>query len=204
MITGRLACGEHAAAASTAARSPRNRGATRVGAIRSSSPSDLRMSPGSDRNTGPVGGANAVLAARCTMPRQVVDAAHLVRPFHERTRQRRQVGRQDRLGDDEFLVLLAGGHQDRRGRLLGVVQHAHGVAQAGRDMEVRDRELAGRLRVAVRHRHDGGLLQAEHVAQLVLGRERIHQRQLGGAGIAEQDLDAFLLRAAPGRHAFRT
>src|SRR5262249_18831889 len=34
---------------------------------------------------------------------------------------------------------------------------------------------------------------AEHVAQLVLDRERIHQRQLGGAGIAEQDLDPLLL-----------
>ena len=55
------------------------------------------------------------------------------------------------------------------------------------------RELAGGLRVAVGHRHDGGLLQAEHVADLVLGRERIHQRQLGGAGIAEHDLDALLL-----------
>ena len=127
-------------------------------------------------------------------PRQILDASHLVRPFDERPRQARQVGRQDRLGDDEFLVLLSGRDQDRRGRLLGVVQHAHGVAETRRDMEVRDRELAGRLRVTVRHRHDAGLLQAEHVAQLVLGRERVHQRQLGGAGIAEQDLDAFLLQ----------
>ena len=193
MITGRLACASTAAAASTAARSPRSRGAMRVGAIRSSSASDLRMSPGSDRNTGPVGGASAVLAARCTMPRQVGDAADLVGPFDERPRQPRQVGREDRLGDDELVVLLAGGDQDRRGRLLGVVQHPHGVAEPGRDVEVRHRELAGRLRVAVGHRHHGGLLQAEHVAQLVLGRERVHQRQLGGAGIAEQNLDAFLL-----------
>ena len=126
-------------------------------------------------------------------PRQVGDAADLVGPFDERPRQPRQVGREDRLGDDELVVLLAGGDQDRRGRLLGVVEHTHGVAEPGRDVEVRHRELAGRLRVAVGHRHHGGLLQAEHVAQLVLGRERVHQRQLGGAGIAEQNLDAFLL-----------
>ena len=28
---------------------------------------------------------------------------------------------------------------------------------------------------------------------LILGRERIHQRQFGGAGVAEHDLDALLL-----------
>src|SRR5215467_238551 len=60
-------------------------------------------------------------------------------------------------------------------------------------MEIDYRELARRLRIAVRHRHDRRLLQAEQVAQLVLGRERIHQRQFGGAGISEHDLDAFLL-----------
>src|SRR5215468_7416198 len=60
-------------------------------------------------------------------------------------------------------------------------------------MEVDHRELARCLGVAVGHRHDRRLLQAEQVTQLVLGRERIHQRQLGGAGISEQDLDAFLL-----------
>ncbi len=61
-------------------------------------------------------------------------------------------------------------------------------------MQVDHRELAGGLGVAVGHRHHGGLLQAEDVVDLVLGRERIHQRQLGGAGIAEQVLDAFLLQ----------
>src|SRR5262249_37370665 len=60
-------------------------------------------------------------------------------------------------------------------------------------MEIDHRELARRLGIAVRHRHDGRLLQAEQVTQLVLGRERIHQRQFGGAGISEHDLDAFLL-----------
>ena len=136
--------------------------------------------------------------------RQVLDAMHLGRPFHERPRQRRQVGGQDRLGDDVFQVLLAGGEQDRRIRLHRVVQHAHGVAQAGRDMQVEHRELAGGLRVAVGHRHQRGLLQAEDVADVVLDRERIHQRQLGGAGIAEHDLDALLLQAVRGRRAYRT
>ncbi len=126
--------------------------------------------------------------------RQIGEAVHLGRPFHQRAGERRQVGPQDRLGDVEALVVLAGGDEDAARRLLGVVEHAHGVAEPGRDMEVHHRELAGRLRVAVGHRHRGRLLQGEHVADVALDRERVHQRQLGGAGIAEHDLDAFLLQ----------
>ncbi len=125
--------------------------------------------------------------------RQVGEPMHLGRPLHQRARDRRQIRHQDRLGHVEGLLVLSGGDEDRRARLLGVVEHAHGVAEARRGVEVAHRQLAGRLRIAVRHRHDGGLLQAEHVADLVLGCERIHQRQLGGAGIAEHDLDALLL-----------
>ena len=126
--------------------------------------------------------------------RQVLQPMHLARPFHQRARDRRQLGIEDRLGPVEVLVVLAGGDEDRRAGLLRVVQHAHRVAEAGRDVQVHDRELAGGLRVAVRHRHHGGFLQAEHVAHLVVDRERVHQRQLGGAGIAEQHIDTFLLQ----------
>ena len=147
------------------------RGATRVGAIRSMSASFLRMSPGSDRNTGPVGGASAVLAARCTSSGRSCEAMHLARPFHSGRASGRQVGRQDRLGAVEVRVVLAGGDQDRRAGLLRVVEHAHRVAEAGRDVQVDHRELAGGLRVAVGHRHHGGLLQAEHVADVVVDRE---------------------------------
>ena len=136
---------------------------------------------------------------------QVVEALDLRREFHERPGQRRQVGGKDRLLDEIFGVLLAGGDQDRRARHLRVVEHAHGVAEAGRDVEVEHRELAGGLRVAVGHRHQRGLLQAEDVADVVLDREGVHQRQFGGAGIAEHDPDALLLeqieeRAFTGHH----
>ena len=67
------------------------------------------------------------------------------------------------------------------------------VAEPGRDMDIGDGETARGLGVAVGHRHHRGFLEAEHVAQPGLDRERIHQRQLGGAGIAEEDFDAFLL-----------
>jgi len=49
--------------------------ATRVGAPSSISPSSLRMSPGSERNTGPVGGASAVLAAACA----AAEVVHCIR-----------------------------------------------------------------------------------------------------------------------------
>ena len=156
-------------------------------------PSALRMSPGSDRNTGPVGGASAVLAARCTSRGRSARRCTSVDHF---TSGRAIVGRSaHRIGSVALKLWSCWPAVTRigRARLLRVVEHAHGVAEAGRDVQVDHRELAGRLRVAVRHRHDGRLLQAEHVAQLVLGRERVHQRQFGGAGIAEHDLDAFLL-----------
>jgi len=60
-------------------------------------------------------------------------------------------------------------------------------------VKIEHRELAGRLGVAVRHGHQGRLLQAKHVLDLVLDREGVHQRQLRGAGIAEHHLDTFLL-----------
>ena len=125
--------------------------------------------------------------------RQVFRAMHLGGPFDERPRQRRQVRRQHRLGDEIFEVLLAGGDQHRRVGLHGVVEHAHGVAEPGRDMEIEHREIAGGLRIAVGHRHQRGLLKPENVTDVVLDREGVHQRQFGGAGIAEHDRDALLL-----------
>jgi hypothetical protein len=90
--------------------------------------------------------------------------------------------------------VLTRGHENGRTGLLRVVEHAHGVAEAGRDVKIDHCELARRLRIPVRHRHDGRFLQSQQVAYLVLGCERVHQRQFGGAGIAEHDLDALLLQ----------
>src|SRR5271154_3010530 len=170
MMTGRSALASRSAAAATASASPRTRGATRVGSSRSISASSFKMSPGSDRNTGPVGGA-----------------------FDERPSEPRQVGGQHRLGGEVFEVLLAGGDEHRCVSLHRVVEHAHGVAETGRDMKVQHREIAGGLGIAVGHRHQGCFLEAEDVADVVLDREGVHQRQFGGAGIAEHDRDTLLL-----------
>ncbi len=118
---------------------------------------------------------------------------HFGGPFDERPRQRRQVRSQDRLGDEVFEVLLAGRDQHRRVRLHRVVEHPHGIAEPGRDMEIKHGETGGGLRIAVGHRHQRGFLEAQDVANVVLDRERVHQRQFGGARIAEHDRDALLL-----------
>ncbi len=125
--------------------------------------------------------------------RQILDSAHFGRPFDERPRDGRQVGPQDGLAEIEALIVLPGGEQDGRRRLLRVVQHAQRVAEPRRDMDIGDGEPARGLRIAVGHRHHRRLLEPEHVAQAGLHGERIHQRQLGGAGIAEENFDSLLL-----------
>ena len=97
-------------------------------------------------------------------PRQINQPVHLRRPLDQWPRQGRKVAPQDRLGGDEALLVLAGGDQDGGARLLRVVEHAHGVAEAGRDVKIDHRKLAGGLGVAVGHGHDRRLLQAEQIA----------------------------------------
>ena len=124
--------------------------------------------------------------------RQIGEAAHLGRPFDEGPRDLRQLGPEDRLGEREALVMLARRHEERRAGLLGVVEHAHGIAQTRRHMDIDRGEAPGRLGIAPGHGHDRALLQPQHIARRGLDREGIHQRQLGGAGIAEDHLHALL------------
>ena len=73
---------------------------------------------------------------------QIGEPLDLRRPFHQRARQDRQVGGKNRLGGEVGVILLAGGQEDGRAGLLRVVEHAHGVAEAGGNVEIGDRELA--------------------------------------------------------------
>ena len=61
--------------------------------------------------------------------RQVLEPRDLVGPLDVGARDGRQVRPQDGLGQVHRLVVLPGGEQERRARLHGVVQHAHGVAE---------------------------------------------------------------------------
>jgi hypothetical protein len=97
-------------------------------------------------------------------PRQVGKAMHFGRPFHQRSCDRRQVGPQDRLSGVEILIVLSGGDQDRASGFLRVIEHAHRIAEARRDVKIDHGELAGGLRIAVGHADHARLLQREHVA----------------------------------------
>ena len=123
--------------------------------------------------------------------RQLGDAGHLERPFAQRPRHGGQIVPQQRLGQPDRHVLLAGCHQHRRAGLRGVVEHAHGVPQPGRGVQVAHGEPAGGLGPAIGHAHHHHLVEAQHIAQALFHHEGIEQRQFGGAGVAEDDLDAF-------------
>jgi APA family basic amino acid/polyamine antiporter len=125
---------------------------------------------------------------------QVLEPRHLHRPLDERLGDRHQRRVEQRLGQPVALLLLAGGQDHRRARELGIEQRAHGVAEAGRHVHVAGDELAAGARVAVSHGHHDRLLQAQHIGQVRVLLERVHDRQLGGAGIAEQVRDALVLQ----------
>ena len=115
----------------------------------------------------------------------------LERPFAQRARHRRQIVPEQRLGEADAHVLLARGHQDRRAGLCRIVQHSHGVAEAGGGVEAADRKPARRLGIAIGHAEDDDLVESEDIADAGFNDESIHQRQFGGAGVAENQRDAF-------------
>ena len=52
-------------------------------------------------------------------------------------------------------------------------------------------QLSGSPGIAVSHRDNDRLLQAQHVAHLRIVGERVHDRQLGCSRVAEEVSDAF-------------
>ena len=116
--------------------------------------------------------------------RHVLAARRLAAPLHVGLRQRRRVGgREKRLVGQDRSRLLAGGDDERRAVAIGGEDVAHGVTDAGCRVQVDDGRVAGGLREAVRHADDDRLLQPQHVAEVV--GKVLEQRQLGGAGVAE-------------------
>mgnify|MGYP006195170721 CR=1 FL=1 len=83
--------------------------------------------------------------------------------------------------------LLPGRDDHGRAVLVRREDIAHGVAHAGRRVQVHKGRVVRGLGVAVGHAHHHRLLQAEDVAE-VRG-EVEEQRQLGGAGVAEDGVD---------------
>ncbi len=123
---------------------------------------------------------------------QVAEPPHLSRPLHERPGERGEVRPQQGLGEPERLIVLARGHEQRGAGALGVVEHPERVAEPGGHVDVHDAQPAGGLRVPVGHREDRRLLEPQHVPDVGLDGEGVHQRQLGRARVAEEHGDALL------------
>src|SRR6185295_18504129 len=71
---------------------------------------------------------------------------------------------------------------------------AHRVAEAGCDVDVAGDQLSGGASKAVGHGDDEALLHRHHIGEIGMVLQRVHDRQFGGAGIAEQMRDALVLQ----------
>ena len=115
----------------------------------------------------------------------IVAAAQLLRPFGHRLCEGDEVARKPRLGHEMARVLLAGGDDERRLARLRGDQYAHRVAQASHRVQIDEGGAAGGERPAVGHADRGRFLKAEDIGDVGRVDERVHERHLGRAGIAE-------------------
>ena len=120
----------------------------------------------------------------------LVGALDLHAPFGDGRRDRGEVVAQHGIAQPEPRVLLAGRHDHRRVVLERAVDHADGVAQPGRHVQIDERRLAARLAVEIRGADRHALMQMHDVLELRIVEQRIEQRALGRAGIAEDAIDA--------------
>ncbi len=121
--------------------------------------------------------------------RQVRRARDFDRPLDERLRDRHERLVEHRLEQPVALLLLPGGEDHRRAGELGVVERAHRVAEPRRDVHVHHRGAPGRLGVIARRAEGHALVQGHDVTQPGIVQERVEDRALGGAGVAEDVLD---------------
>ena len=145
---------------------------------------------GSATNTGPAGASLAILKARCRIGPELVGALDLHAPLGDRRRHRREVVAEHGIAQPDARVLLARRHHHRRVVLERAVDHADAVAQPRRDMQVHEGGLAACLGVEVGGADRHALMQVHDVLELRVVEQRIEQRALGGAGIAEDAIDA--------------
>ena len=119
----------------------------------------------------------------------LVRALGLRAPLHHRRRHGHQVVAEDGVAQPKPRVLLAGGHNHRRVGAECAEDHADGVAEARRHVQVHHARAAAGLGVVARGPDGDALVQREHVVDPRIARQAVDQRALGGAGIAEQVLD---------------
>ena len=108
--------------------------------------------------------------------RQVLDPGDFHGPLDDGFRNRGERGIEQRLREPVTLFLLARGHDDRRAALRRGVERADGVSQSRRDMHIAGRKLSGRPRETVGHGDNHRFLQAQHIAEVALFGQRMHDR----------------------------
>ncbi len=140
----------------------------------------------------------------------ILPAAQFFRPFGHRLGEGDEIAGEPRLGHQVARVLLAGGDDERRLARLRGDEHAHGVAEAAHRVQVDEGGATRGERPAVGHADRRRLLKPEDVANVRRVDERVHERHLGRAGIAEdvghalvaQDVEQNVARASG--HCFRS
>ena len=147
---------------------------------------------GSATNTGPAGASLAILKARCRIGPSSSARLDLHAPLGDGRRDGRKVVAQHGIAQPQPRVLLARRHHHRRVVLQRAVDHADGVAEARRHVEVHEGRLAARLGVEVRRTGRHAFVQMHDVLDLRIVEQRVEQRALGRAGIAEDAIDAVI------------
>ena len=100
--------------------------------------------------------------------RHILGPRRLDAEFHVRLREfRRALGIEKSLQRHDRAGLLARDDHHRRLVAIGVEDITERMADAGSGMKVDETGVTGRLRIAIGHADDGGLLQAEHVVDVV-------------------------------------
>jgi hypothetical protein len=117
--------------------------------------------------------------------RQVLNAADFAGPLGPRPRHFDHLPPQDRFLEHQPAILLAGGDEQRRSFAIGVVEHAQGVPQAARDVQIHNAKLPRGHREPVGHCHHRHFLQSQDILKAPVADEGVVQRHLRRAGIAK-------------------
>ena len=152
-------------------------------------PQHVRREADEDR-TG--GGSERHLGGAAHDARQIHGARRFDRPLGIRPGHLHQIACEDGLEQAVPLVLLPRRDEERRAREMRGVERSHRVSQPWRHMNVGSRKSPRGAPVRFCHRDDDRFLQAEHIGELGALRERRHEGQLGGAGVAKEMRDALI------------
>ena len=122
--------------------------------------------------------------------RHFVRVLRLDGPLGERLGETHDIAGEDWFLRTALLGMLSGVHHERRVGAVRVVKHAQRVAEAGRDVQLKEGGARAGSRVAVRDAGRDAFVERQDVFELRVVLQRVHERLLGCAGIAEDVADA--------------